>query len=206
MYFFLSFLASGIPFHFPSKINTNKVTSPPKKSAEAIIIDLQPYSDLPKKYVDSVFKKLSVIYPNIQLKKTLPLPQRAFYKPRNRYRADSLINILRGQTPQSHVTIGMTSKDISAEKDAIKDYGIMGLGFQPGSSCVVSYFRLSKKRDVFEQFFKLSIHELGHTQGLPHCPVKTCFMRDAEGKNNTNQEKEFCPKCKAHLESKGWRF
>jgi len=177
-----------------------------KKNQAPIIIDIQPFSDIPEKYVKYVFSELSEIYPNIKLNKAIALPERAYYAKRNRYRADSIINYLRGITPNGHVTIGMTGKDISTTKNEIKDYGIMGLGYQPGSSCVVSFFRLSKKNDVFEQFFKLSIHELGHTQGLPHCPVKTCFMRDAEGKNHTNEEKEFCTSCKTHLINKGWKF
>ena len=56
------------------------------------------------------------------------------------------------------------------------------------------------------QLFKVSIHELGHTQGLPHCVVKYCFMRDAEGRNPTNDEKDFCPACKTFLKQKGWNF
>ncbi len=190
----------------PSEISDQKTMASDKKATEPINIDIQPYSDIPEKYVAYVFKELSKIYPNIQIKKAIVLPQQAYFEPRKRYKADTLIDRLRSVTPAGHVTIGMTNKDISTTKGNIADYGIMGLGYQPGKSCVVSYFRLSKKADVFEQFFKLSIHEHGHTQGLPHCPVKTCFMRDAEGKNHTDEEKEFCPKCKAHLESRGWKF
>lgn len=189
---------------FRTGVKTKNI--PSKKDIVPLIIDIQPFDDIPEKYVNFVFAELSRIYPNVQLKKTIPLPQRAFYEKRKPYRADTLINYLRGFTPNGHVTLGMTSKDISTTKNEIKDYGVMGLGYQPGRSCVVSYFRLSKKEDVFVQFFKLSIHELGHTQGLPHCPVKTCFMRDAEGKNHTNEEKEFCTSCKTHLISRGWNF
>ncbi|MBL7911251.1 MAG: Zn-dependent protease [Bacteroidia bacterium] len=181
----------------------NKI--PKEKIAKAITIIIQPYSDISEKYITHVKNELTKIYPNIILNKAIPLPKRAYYIKRNRYRADTLINILRQTTQTGCVTIGMTTKDISDSKGNIPDYGIMGLGYQPGSSCVVSTFRLNKE-NLLEQFFKLSIHELGHTQGLPHCPVKTCFMRDAEGKNHTNEEKEFCPKCKAHLISKGWIF
>lgn len=174
-----------------------------KESASAIVIDIQPLGDIPKQTVDFVSSELKKIYPNIQIKKSIPLPISAFYEGRKRYRADSLIHFLHRQTIIGHVTIGLTKKDISTTKDEIKDYGIMGLGYCPGNACVASTFRLLKK-DVLVQLFKTSIHELGHTQGLPHCPNKTCFMRDAEGKNHTNEEKEFCPKCKAVLESKGW--
>lgn len=174
-------------------------------SGKPIIIDIQPLGDIPQEYVTYAKEELSKIYPNIEIKKAIPLPKTAYYAPRNRYRADTLIEYLSTLTPAGHVTIGLTRKDISHTKDKIKDYGIMGLGFQPGNACVVSYFRLSKT-NTLRQFFKLCIHELGHTQGLPHCPVPTCFMRDAEGKNHTDEEKEFCPKCKKHLENKGWVF
>lgn len=182
------------------KTNTNT-----GKETPAIIIDLQPFTDIPKNYVDHVYTELLKIYPNINIKKTIPLPESAYYEKRNRYKADTIISLLKKQTAYGHVNMGMTSKDISHAKGNISDYGLMGLAYQPGKSGVVSYFRLSKK-NTLEQFFKLTIHELGHTQGLPHCPEKTCFMRDAEGKNHTNEEKEFCVKCKAHLESKGWKL
>jgi archaemetzincin len=174
-------------------------------SAEKITIQLQPFTDLPSKYTFHVYKELKKIYPDVIVLKAIDLPKSAYYAPRHRYRADSIINYLRKRTTGGKVTIGLTSKDISTTKDKIKDYGIMGLGYQPGRSCVVSCFRLSKKKSL-EQFFKVSIHELGHTQGLPHCPSPTCFMRDAKGENHNDEEKEFCPKCKAHLEARGWSF
>lgn len=178
---------------------------PKSFSDKSLSIIIQPFSDLPNKHLVYVYKELIKIYPNVKVMKAIDLPARAYYKPRNRYRADSLINFLRQKTPGGCVTIGLTAKDISTTKDNIKDYGIMGLGYQPGKSCVASYFRLSKKKSL-EQLFKVSIHELGHTQGLPHCPEKTCFMRDAEGENHNDDEKEFCSKCRKHLESKGWNF
>lgn len=63
----------------------------------------------------------------------------------------------------------------------MKDFGVMGLGYRPGKACVASSFRLNKE-NLDEQFYKIAIHELGHTQGLSHCPEKMCFMRSAEGK------------------------
>jgi archaemetzincin len=81
----------------------------------------------------------------------------------------------------------------------------MGLGKCPGKACVASSYRLSNNERL-SQLFKVSIHELGHTQGLPHCEVKVCFMRDAEGRNPTNEEKGFCPRCKTFLKAKGWNF
>ncbi len=79
----------------------------------------------------------------------------------------------------------------------------MGLGYQPGSACIVSTYRLSKtERKV--QLFKVAIHELGHTQGLAHCTEEFCYMRDAKGRNPTNEETQFCNSCSTKLKEKGW--
>lgn len=175
------------------------------KTIPAVTIDVQPFNDISSNDVEYVFNELKKVYPNIILNKSIELPVSSYYKPRNRYRADSIIHFLSQQTIKNHVTVGLTSKDISTTKNEIKDFGVMGLGFKPGNACVASSFRLSKenKRD---QLFKVTIHELGHTQGLAHCSEKTCFMRDAEGKNPTNEETVFCSTCKAILEKKGWQF
>ncbi|MFL5740421.1 MAG: matrixin family metalloprotease [Flavisolibacter sp.] len=178
-----------------------------KNHENHVTIDIQPFADVSKEKVSYVYKELQKLYPFVQLKQAVSLPTSAFYPLRGRYRADSLINFLARRTPEGHITIGITSEDISTTKDSITDWGIMGLGFCPGKSCVASDFRLSvTPGERLIQLFKVSIHELGHTQGLSHCEVKSCFMRDAEGRNPTNEEVEFCKKCKAILVHKGWKF
>jgi len=178
-------------------------STPKTEISKSTIIDIQPFEGIPENLVNHVYTELCKIHPRVTLLKPIALLKRAYYAPRNRYRADTLIYLLRSTTKDGHVTMGLTNKDISSDKGKIIDYGIMGLGYQPGKACVVSPFRLSKK-NLNEQFFKVAIHELGHTQGLPHCPNKTCLMTDAEGKNNTDDEKGFCEKCKAFLIAKGW--
>ncbi len=149
--------------------------------------------------------KIKEIYPNIKILKPIPFPENSFYPPRNRYRADSIIAFLKTKTPENSVTLGLTTKDISVTKGKNPDFGVIGLGYRPGKACVASNFRLSAKNKI-EQFYKVAIHELGHTQGLHHCPEKSCFMRDAEGGNPTDEEKDFCPKCKDFLKTKNWKF
>lgn len=169
------------------------------------IIDIQPFTDISQEHTMHVVGELKKIYPHVTLKKAIALPASAYNPERNRYRADSLISFLRNRTVDGHITIGLTKSDISVTKGAVKDWGVMGYGFRPGRSCIVSTFRLFRNT-LQQQLFKVAIHELGHTEGLPHCPVKTCFMRDAEGGNPTNEEKEFCTSCRAHLEKRGWKL
>lgn len=168
-------------------------------------IEIQPFVGITDEQVNYVFTELKKNYPFISINNPIALPSTAFYPARNRYRADSLINYLSRLTIEGHKTIGLTNKDISTTKDGIIDWGVMGLGFKPGKACIASTFRLSKK-ETNKQLFKVAIHETGHTFGLPHCPVKSCFMRDAEGGNPTDEENEFCTGCHAFLSAKGWKF
>lgn len=168
-----------------------------------VIVDIQPFRGVNAGEYQSLYSSLKKVYPSVQLKPPVDLPASAYYQPRNRYRADSLINFLKRQTPKGHVTLGVTHKDISTSKGKIIDWGVMGLGFCPGNACVVSGFRVSKEEKA-AQLFKVAIHELGHTFGLPHCSNKNCFMRDAEGGNPTSEENEFCDQCKPRLKNAGW--
>jgi archaemetzincin len=189
--------------------NTIKNVGDNKKKIEQDIsrkltVRIQPFNDLPERELQYVLNRLKTILPNVEVAPRISLPVIAYYSPRNRYRADTLIKWLKNRTAPNFVTVGITSKDISTEKGIYPDWGVMGLAYEPGNACIASSFRLVINPS--ESLFKVVIHEIGHTQGLSHCPVKTCFMRDAEGKNTTGEEKEFCPSCKKILTEKGWRL
>ena len=166
---------------------------------------LQPFKDLPEGYTASVMKRIKAYCPDVVLKQTVDLPSHSFYKPRQRYRADSIIHWLKKQASGREVWLALTTKDISTTKNGHKDWGVMGLAFRPGKAAIASSYRVGKYQ-IDEQLFKVAIHELGHTTGLPHCPVKTCYMRDAEGGNPLREETGFCNKCSAHLKRKGWKI
>ncbi|URC14417.1 Zn-dependent protease [Flavobacterium sp. B183] len=169
------------------------------------IIVLQPLGSFKTEQAKNVYHKIQTINPNVVLRANIPFPENAFYRARNRYRADSIIKTIKNNIGTDSVIVGLSNCDISVTKGKTKDWGVMGLGYHPGKSCVVSDFRLSKQNKS-AQFYKVVLHELGHTEGLPHCPVKTCLMRDAEGKNHLDEETDFCFKCKKHLIGKGWKL
>lgn len=175
------------------------------KNEEEITILIQPFKDINPKQLTEISENIRKIYPNVKVLEPIDFPKNSYYEPRNRYRADSIIKFLKFRTPKNCVTLGLTNKDISATKGKIADFGIMGLGYRPGNACVASSYRLNPKNKS-EQFYKIAVHELGHTQNLPHCANKTCLMRDAEGKNPTDEEKDFCENCKKVLKQKHWRI
>lgn len=173
------------------------------KSQKVIVI--QPLGSFKIEQSKKVFAKIKAVNPNVVLRSNISFPENSYYKPRNRYRADSIIKSLKNTIGNDSVIVGLSNSDISTTKNEIKDWGVMGLGYRPGKACVVSDFRLSVKNKN-QQFYKLVLHELGHTAGLSHCAIKTCLMRDAEGGNPLDEEKDFCNNCKNFLKSKGWQL
>jgi archaemetzincin len=194
----ISFSVIGFSFGYSSWVY-KKLVSEEKK----IIIQIQPFDDLPKSYLESVHADLKLVYSASESKKPSPLPETTLNHNKTRYRADLLIKYLSKRTDAGYLTIGLTTKDISTTKGKHQDWGVMGLGYCPGKSCIASSFRL-KGHNKVNKLFKVAIHELGHTQGLPHCSVKSCFMRDAEGRDHLDEETEFCPKCRKVLVAAGW--
>jgi len=126
-----------------------------------------------------------------------------------------LIRFLRKNIDRNYdFIIGLTDKDISTTKysntstKTIKeptykyaDWGIFGLGFMPGKSCIVSTFRL-KEKNFRSRFIKICCHELGHNFGLPHCSDKSCIMQDAAETIKTidNVKLNLCNSCKKKIE------
>lgn len=169
------------------------------------IIQLQPLGKFATADLQYLKDSIERFYPvQIQICPSQPLPTQAYYAPRNRYRADSIIAWLKLQKPDSIRTIvGLTTVDVSTTKAKFKDYGVMGLGYQPGPSCVISTFRLQSQTKSYKQIqqrlFKVVAHELGHNFGLKHCPNQHCIMVDAEGKMKLDGEKDLCANCKAQL-------
>jgi len=129
-----------------------------------------------------------------------------------RYRADKLIKHLKQTKPDNvDFMLGLTAKDISTTKRdqwgrikepkaRYEDFGIFGLGYRPGVSCIVSSYRLGrgrKKKIKIERLQKICIHEIGHNLGLKHCPNKECVMTSAVEKLSTvdHAQMKLCAVC-----------
>lgn len=176
----------------------------PAKPAETIV-QLQPMEGVPADLISMLKDSLPRYYPiSIQTAGPVALPVNAYYKPRDRYKADSILGYLQKMRAGNiRIVAAVTGRDISARKGAIDDYGLMGYSYSPGYVCVVSTFRLSKgnpSKQLFQQrLLKTVVHELGHNFGLPHCPNKHCIMADAEGRMSQDKETQLCDECRRKL-------
>ena len=146
--------------------------------------------------IDSLMPKAGYVVEPLPVKQ---MPQSAYYAPRKRYRADKIIAIQKAEYKgyDDLIVIGMTRKDISTSVHGQKDYGIMGLSYNPGNSCVVSSYRVPDRRNLH----KVVLHEFLHSRGLPHCRKDDpkCYMKDAKGKGNLTIQKYLCESCKKRL-------
>ena len=169
-----------------------------------LCIALQPFGQLDQRYIVLAKQELEDFYGvTVRVLDPQPLPDSAYYAPRKRYRAPILLRHLLKLCPDDCAYIaGLTAKDISTTKGKHHDWGILGLGFCPGRSCVVSTHRLKRSaRDrahIATRFAKVVLHEVGHNLGLRHCQQSnTCLMRDACGTIKTIDEehKALCGGC-----------
>jgi archaemetzincin len=172
-----------------------------------ITIAIQPFEDIDTTQLLPLILQISKEYNNakIEILQPLPLPQSAFYKPRNRYRAEKLLDFLDSLNNGScDRVVGFTKKDISTTKGEYDDWGIFGLGNINGHSCVVSTFRLKKDGNSIkykDRLLKIIIHELGHTFGLYHCDWKYCVMTDYKGSIQPldSQWTHLCAPCRKYF-------
>jgi len=180
-------------------------------------VAIQPFGEFSSKEAKMIQQEIADFYHvNVILLKPIKLPKNAYINVKSsRYRADTLIRFLRKNIDRNYdFIIGLTDKDISTTKysntstKTIKeptykyaDWGIFGLGFMPGKSCIVSTFRL-KEKNFRSRFIKICCHELGHNFGLPHCSDKSCIMQDAAETIKTidNVKLNLCNSCKKKIE------
>lgn len=187
-----------------------------RKLTNEIKVGIQPYADFPKAKTDTITKIIHDFY-GVE---TLILPNKphdisTFTKVKSpRYRADKIIKLQKEELPDSlDYIIGLTEKDISTSKKEngrvkeptykYEDWGIMGLAYCPGKSCVVSTFRIQHKNKAvhFMRLKKVTVHEFGHNLGLPHCPDKKCVMTDAVESVSTIDKAQLalCKSCQSKL-------
>jgi len=135
--------------------------------------------------------------------KALPLTDDLLAKSRTRYEANKILS--KFKCNKNLLIITESDIAIKYKKHNSEEWGIMGLGYRPGKTCVVSTFRI--KRNASETLFKerlikICIHEIGHNLGLDHCKYNPkCLMNDANGTISQVDKEEmyFCKKCKKKI-------
>ena len=121
-----------------------------------------------------------------------------------RYRANLLNEQLKAFKSDSTIVIGLTQADIGLDNFRNRPHsGIMGLASGVGTG--VAVFSLYRPHG-YGQLFCVMLHEIGHAQGLRHCPDANCMMQNAKGGNPFAKTNSFCAKCKEFMKHRHWNL
>lgn len=198
---FLSFesLKEKKPIVKPKVIKTtNKVV----KTDDQKVVTILPLGDVSSEYlniikssVESFYKYKCEVLPQAQLTDDL------LAKSKTRYSADAILE----KFDSDKNLLIVTERDIATPKGNIDEWGILGLGYRPGNTCVVSTFRMKKnvtENVIKDRLEKVALHEIGHNLGLDHCDNDIeCLMNDAKGtiKQVDREKKWLCEKCNKQI-------
>ncbi len=185
----------------------HKVYSSAKQDFSTLPVKILPYRGFDTGLIHFVKNEVISFYNcNVTVLPETDLPVNSFYAPRQRYKADTLLVFQKNLAENAAAVIGLTDKDISTRNGEMDDWGVFGLGYNPGKACVISIYRLKRAsatmQQLKERLSKVALHELGHNLGLPHCNKDiTCLMNDAHGTiSQVDREKKWlCDNCKKLL-------
>ena len=184
-------------------------STPPKEPR--VTVHIVPLGDVPQADLDVAAKGIRDQAPfGIVFEPRAELPKHTQTAEKGRYSADALLLYLKTiKTKDGDKVLGVLALDIVTPKNNVPNWGVLGLGDIDGRACVLSTYRMRRKWEpgggapealVRERLWKIAVHELGHTLGLPHCPNKGCLMQDAHGTVKTvDEEQALCAECRARF-------
>jgi archaemetzincin len=138
---------------------------------------------------------------------SIPLPPESFEARRNQYYSTMILKEMLGNVPRDALKLlGVTDKDLCIP---ILTY-VFGEAQVGGTAAVVSLARLRQEHYglapdrplLLERLRKESLHELGHTFGLFHCPSRECVMYLSNTVVDVDTRgRDFCTGCQTVVTS-----
>lgn len=175
-----------------------------QRSNPSKIIYIQPLGYVDTMTVKIIKKEVESFYGfKCEVRKEIKLTDDILATSKKRYEANKILT----KYKSSENILLITEKDIAYhdKNRNVKEWGIIGLGYRPGTVCIVSTYRI--KRNVSDYIFtdrlrKVSLHEIGHNLGIDHCDKDPhCLMNDANGTvRKIDKEKIYlCKYCRSQI-------
>jgi len=136
-------------------------------------------------------------------------PEFAFNPQRRQYHSTEILKkIAKRPTSEAWKVFGVTEMDLYIPVLTF----VFGEAQLTDGGAVVSAHRLRQEfygmpgdtELLHERLLKESLHELGHTYGLRHCPDYTCVMSSSNGVERIDLKgADFCPNCARLIQADG---
>lgn len=143
----------------------------------------------------------------VRILHSIPVPPESFEARRNQYYSTKILKEMLGDVPKDALKLlGVTDRDLCIP---ILTY-VFGEAQVGGTAAVVSLARLRQEHYglapnrplLLERLRKESLHELGHTFGLVHCPLRECVMYLSNTVVDVDTRgREFCWGCQTVVAS-----
>jgi len=175
--------------------STNTINSETKKER---VIFIRPLGNVNPEYVSFVKSSIEDFYGfKCEVLSKVEVSDDILSKSKKRCDANKILTKFK---TDSNIVL-VTERDICQKRGKVGEYGIIGLGFCPGKVCVISTCRIKNKvtkKSFFDRLKKVTLHEMGHNLGIPHCSNSDrCLMNDAKGTVKTIDKEDLfiCDKC-----------
>lgn len=172
------------------------------KTIETVYI--QPLGYVHNNTIQVIKKSIESFYGfRCEILKEVSLTEDILASSKKRFEANKIL--LKYKSPKNILLV--TEKDIAYhnKKRNVKEWGIIGLGYRPGTTCIISTQRIKKgvNYNIFlDRLKKVSLHEIGHNLGLDHCTFDiNCLMNDANGtvKQIDREKVWICDNCRKKI-------
>jgi archaemetzincin len=183
-------------------ISTSYIGLKPQSKEISIVV----IGEFPKKDVEFVQKKLKKFYNcKVNILPRIDIPVDCKVKGTQKYSSVKIVKFLNSKFKNvKGKVVGLTQIDICVDRElngkTLKHWGVLVLSLLGTKSCVVSNKRM--KTNYYGKLEKVSIHEIGHSLGIPHCESHSkCLMNDAKGKGSKIDEELLwmCNDCKRKI-------